>query len=328
MPHALVRSCSFVAASLLAFACTTEGEAVSSSSAELTIANGVRLNGLKLNGVRLNGVRLNGTGLGGATTGAAGLNTATIAPEVLLLGVDLAGATADGVALTDAAIDAATGAAGLRTTAGATTLVGGDLAGTTWVGRLSDGNTVDLQIDGAAIVGSTWTYQVSYPTATGRELLCAPVDGYTQTAIAVPGLWNGRVGVGGGAYTPSTSQFTFACRGAAIAKCVEIGYAPWNGRAGHMAACTRLLRDDICGDGTAHTVDGTAVNLYDSLGVQRDDATWTVEAEWTPDGARCISKEKLTRLQLSPIPLDCAPARTNKRCGTFASGALMISELQ
>ncbi len=328
MPRALARPSALVAASLLAVACTTDGEPVSGSSVELTIANGVRLNGLRLNGVRLNGVRLNGTELGGTTTGTAGSTTATIAPEVLLLGVDLAGATADGVALTDAAIDAVTGAAGLRTTAGATPLVGGDLAGTTWVGRLSDGNTVDLQIDGAAIVGSTWTYQVSYPTATGRELLCAPVDGYTQTAIAVPGLWNGRVGVGGGAYTPSTSQFTFACRGAAIAKCVEIGYAPWNGRAGHMAACTRLLRDDICGDGTAHTVDGTAVNLYDSLGVQRDDATWTVEAEWTPDGARCISKEKQTRLQLSPIPLDCAPARTNKRCGTFASGALMISELQ
>ena len=99
---------------------------------------------------------------------------------------------------------------------------------------------------------------------------------------------------------------TFACTNAVVAKCALWGYRPWatetqcEGKGkkkkctevsltDHHQACTRMARADFCGDGTPHTVDGTQIDVWDSLDIQTRFTDWPVEAEWTPEGASCVS---------------------------------------
>jgi len=127
----------------------------------------------------------------------------------------------------------------------------------------------------------------------------------------------------------SSTQFTFACRGKTIAKCVELGYKTHKGYSTQLASCVRLLRGDYCGNGTAYTVDGTILNLYDNVGVQADTQAWIPEAEWTPDGARCVNANNSARFELA-VAKDpkCIKALKNVPCGyTFADGAVLIDEL-
>ena len=105
--------------------------------------------------------------------------------------------------------------------------------------------------------------------------------------MPLSGTWNlGSGVVGGGSWTNSSTTFTFGCRGAALAKCVELGYKPWkivNGVSlrNHHQACVRMIRADYCGDGKPWTQDGTPINVYDSLNIQTDAATYKLDAEWT-----------------------------------------------
>ena len=104
---------------------------------------------------------------------------------------------------------------------------------------------------------------------------------------------------------------TFACTNAVLAKCVEWGYRPWaeatrckdwdskKKKKGctevslqdYHQACTRMARADYCGDGTPWTVPGTAIDIYDHLNPQIEAMAtdWTIEAEWTPEGAYCLN---------------------------------------
>jgi len=215
---------------------TTNGEAL----------NGVRLNGVRLNGVRLNGVRLNGVRLNGVRLNGVRLN-----------GVSLVGSQ-------------------LTSIEGDTPLAEDDLIGTRWDGALSDGSVLPIQIDaishGTGTDADVTMYQVSYQTTDGWIDLCGlDAAGAPVSAIAVPGTWNYDEGVpGGGAYERASGDFTFACRGVAIAKCVEMGYKPWLGFAAYLATCTRALRGDFCGDGRPYTVDGTTINLYDKASIELD----------------------------------------------------------
>lgn len=116
-----------------------------------------------------------------------------------------------------------------------------------------------------------------------------------------------------------------------IAKCVEMGYKPWLGRSTHLQTCVRLLRGDYCGNGQPYTVTGNTVNLYDNLNIQTDAATWSKEAEWTPNGARCITLDRKTRFYNTSVVPTCLASGalpTGSACATnFANGALMLSEL-
>lgn len=251
-----------------------------------------------------------------------------------LTGIALGAATLDGVGALG------TGAQGEVLTAsssGAAPLSGGALVGSTWTAQLSDGTALALRVDaaahGAGPNADVWAYTISYQSGTTRAPLCGlDAAGTPIRAVAVPGTWNQKLGSpGGGAYDARASQFTLACRGSSIGKCVEMGYKPWQGYADQLGACVRALRADYCGDGTAYTVSGTLVDLYDRDGVQSDDAAWVPEAEWTPDGARCISALDRTRAwqRLGARPWcfpSTLPARTS--CGTgFGAGPLLITEL-
>jgi hypothetical protein len=216
-------------------------------------------------------------------------------------------------------------------------LTGATIVGSTWNATAGTGpgaTTVKLRIDaaaaGAAPNTDLWFYKVSYQTSSGWNPLCGlDAAGQPIQAVTTAGVWSSVPG-DKAKYGPSLSQFTFACRGKTVAKCVEMGYKTYKGYSNQLASCVRLLRGDYCGSGTAYTIDGTTLNLYDNVGVQADAASWPVEAEWTPNGARCVNKNNNARFQLmlAKDP-NCVKSIETTTCGAagFANGAVLIDEL-
>jgi hypothetical protein len=258
--------------------------------------NGTSLNGMSPNGMSPNGVSLNGMSPNG------------MSPNGTPIGI------------------AATGAP----------LGGAGVIGSTWTGLATDGRTVTIRIDdamqGTGTNTDVWSYRMSVAADGAWQPLCLDHTGAPIFADTVAGTWNLAQGVpGGGSYHPETSEFTVACRGSAIAKCVELGFKPWTGHVRELAACVRALRADYCGDGTPYTVDGTIVNIFDDDGVQLDSMPWDPEAAWTPDGALCVSKKTDTRFwQVTARKPSCYPValKPEKSCGTeFTGGAAIITEL-
>jgi hypothetical protein len=141
-------------------------------------------------------------------------------------------------------------------------------------------------------------------------------DGSAKQALLVPGTWDYATGD----WLRNDGLMSVACRKGTIAKCVELGYKPWNGLGDHLQSCVRMLRADYCGDGTPHTITGTMVNLYDNVGVQEDTYGWPVDGEWGPQGALCFNNHRGVGM----------PSCANKKletCGSFSrAGALIINE--
>jgi hypothetical protein len=205
--------------------------------------------------------------------------------------------------------------------------------GSTWNATAANGAAVKLRIDGATpgtmSNSDLWFYKVSYQTSTTWSPLCG-LDAASQPILAVTtaGVWSATA-ADAALYGASTTQFTFACRGKTVAKCVELGYKTYKGYSTQLATCVRLLRGDFCGTGQAYTVDGTTLNLYDNVGVQLDTQAWSPEAEWTPSGARCVNSQNNARFSLA-VSKDpkCVKSIETATCGTtFANGAVLIDEL-
>jgi hypothetical protein len=252
-----------------------------------TMGNGVELNGVKFNGVKFNGPSLNPLRLAGLTMGSDALT-----------GVRLDGAKLSG------------------TLPGGGVLQGVGLVGVGLEASLNDGTSVRLRIDEVQSSSDPQLerYLVSALVAGGAayEPLCASSEGTAALAIPLAGSWNESGGTTtGGSHVEDASVFTFACEGYALAKCVDFGYAPWRtateclspnqcasrSLAQYHQACTRLLRADYCGDGTPTTRDGTEVDLWDALGIQRDDeSSWRLEAEWSEGGAVCVDAARWATL--------------------------------
>jgi len=142
-------------------------------------------------------------------------------------------------------------------------------------------------------------YDLQMRTSGGTwQSLCQDGAGNPVKAIILDAHWDPATG---GRGPSSESTATFACQGAALAKCVKLGYVPWTvGGLDFLfiyhQACTRMLRADYCGDGTVHTVPGTPIHVYDHLNFQKQStANYVVEAEWGPQGAVCLNPEN-TRL--------------------------------
>lgn len=285
------------------------GDDAPDSGERVLEGNGFRLNGFRLNGFRLNGFRLNGFRL----NGDAG--------------------TGDYIELKS--IELASGGAVVRAW-----LTGGDLhveqksgkvlSGVELVGAVLDFGVVEgepgtyrkrkVRIAGVAALASdpdVLLYELKIKEGSGRwEPLCVDDLGAPQPAFLIGDAWDP---VTGGRIRPQPEGVvTLACRDAALGKCVEWGYYPWE-VGEHHQACTRAARADYCGDGTAHTVDGLTIHVLDDIGVQdvAPDAAYTVEAEWGPDGATCLDP---AHERVPVADLACAPAA----CGEpFASGGLI-----
>jgi hypothetical protein len=222
------------------------------------------------------------------------------------------------------------------------------MVGAIFQGTLEDGEPLEVRVDGARLstdpgMEDVYWYNVAYRADGEWTPLCGTGhDGVVVPALPLAGRWDYRQGApGGGAYVADEQSFTFACRGYVLAKCVEMGYAPWrevwltqSAPHGHVTrqsllpwhlACGRLLRADFCGDGTSFTHDGTLINFYDGLGIRVDGDDWPVEAEWDEHGARCLATERLP----SGIELPCSADLQTSECGStahFGLGTMLISE--
>ncbi len=160
------------------------------------------------------------------------------------------------------------------------------------------------------------TYDVTDPQTSATHRFPVP-------AIAVPGQWSfdkGYAGAGSKLIDSSSADYTrkitFACMNGAIGKCAAWGYRPWK-RQGTQTlelpheACVRMVRADYCGDGQEHTRDGIYIDVWDNVGVMTQlpysmdpnvygapaplGVPFGLEAEWTPNGARCISQILMPR---------------------------------
>ena len=303
-------------------ACGPEPSNLGQGLSPVTVDNGIQLNGIQLNGLKLNGLKLNGVKLNGVKLNGVKLN-----------GVKLNGSALGGV---DAAGRSRSGAA---------------LRGATLEGALSNGTTLALRIEKVR-AGSednednedVTYYVIGYQGDAGWEPLCGrDAAGSAISAVALVGTWNDAQGVpGGGAWTNDPSALTFACTNAALGKCVEWGYKPWatftrctnsgcvrTPLGPYHRACARLVRADYCGDGRSWTVDGTRVNVFDALALNRDTETWVPEAEWDENGALCVGSTRILTTAATFAAAASCGAKTVSECGSkqdFHRGALLISE--
>jgi len=314
---------------LVLAACGSNGVVteVGSHKTSLTVLNGQNLNGQNLNGQNLNGQNLNGQNLNGQNLNGPSLGN-------ILQSVDMWGATVDcGSSVNNLVLNA---------THFISTVDGADksheaFVGVHFNGTAADGSYVALMIASVSPApepnADLLTYEVQYEGPDGEWYpLCRDANGDAINAIPVSGLWDYDQGIaGGGNFAQSSSQFTFACENAAIAKCILWGYRPW-AKVGstrlrpYHQACTRMVRGDFCGDGTPHTVDGNAINLYDALGLQTSTENWVVEAKWGPNGATCFNA-----YNRSTQPVTCPSTATPPACtpsaNPFADGSLLVNQI-
>lgn len=180
------------------------------------------------------------------------------------------------------------------------------IVGTTMTARDEQGRSLTLQITAETKDlhdPDIYRYTVlSHNSQTGAwENLCPRDRNGVAQAIALAGHWDNT-----GAHTES-NQLTFACTNSVLAKCVQLGYKPWktvNGQSlrPYHQACTRMLRADYCGNGIAHTREGTPIDVYDRLQIQQStvNSEMTFEAAWNPEGAVALNRTRYpqTRQQL------------------------------
>jgi hypothetical protein len=314
--------------SLVHAACVFGGEAgeAEGDEAEPTdvaggSGNGVSLNGASLNGRFLNGLYLNGRFLNGRFLNGIELN-----------GRFLNGATLDG--------------SGLVATDGTTPVGGEELVGAQFeAGVADDGSAVTLRIEGIdwgeGDRADVTYYWFSYRGRSDWRPVCRDSWGQAVPAILLAGRWDYRQGVeGGGSRIDDPDAVTIACAGAALAKCVELGYKPWDESGLPMVdlhqSCTRMLRADYCGNGLPSTTDGWRINVWDAYGVQTTDSAWDFrfDAEWAPRGAVCLRKQRVDGacggLDCSPRNgnlTECAAAITTDDCGeAFEPGSYLMDE--
>ncbi|XQQ07233.1 MAG: ADYC domain-containing protein [Leptolyngbya sp. IPPAS B-1204] len=123
--------------------------------------------------------------------------------------------------------------------------------------------------------------------------LCQPDRNGRIQAIPLSGQWD-KAG-----NHLDNGQITFACTNSVLVKCLRLGYKPWqqvNGQSlrDYHQACTRMLRADYCGNGIAHTQEGTPIDVYDRLNIQRatPNSGMVFEAAWSPGGAVLLHRTR------------------------------------
>ena len=245
--------------------------------------NGRELNGAVLNGRFLNGRFLNGRFLNGKALGAGGTR---------VNGAQTSQVNLNGTALSN--IQIVNGSL-LSAHDGVETKIGAQLANTVFkinFDPLTDGGG-DMTFKITNVVQSAVQPDVYFHTVDQLnpdsvfETVCRDGGGLPTQAIALPGTWDPTNAV----RQPGVGKFTWACRGAALAKAVEWGYKPWVNaelNEAHQAAM-RMIRADYFGNGVTHTTNGNAIDVSDKWGIQLSDTSWPIEAKWGPNGAVCLN---------------------------------------
>lgn len=281
--------------------------------ARLVQINDLRLNDLRLNDLRLNGSLFNDLRLNGDSSSEWVQVVDFWLPNG---GTSFKGQLQGGM---------------LRIQSGSGWLEEWDVEGTIITFQVTENGetkTKEVWLKWASELGAysgVWSYVADVRVNGGSwEPLCLDTQGNRQDTLLLGDIWDPDDGAK--LARPSNNTITFACRSAALAKCVEFGYKPWASKNGtalanYHQACTRMVRADYCGTGTSHTVSGTQIHVLDQLNIQKkaQGVSYDVEAEWGPNGATCVNPGNL---RLGPQTLECSkPA-----CGAaFASGGLIQS---
>ncbi|HEV7554780.1 MAG TPA: ADYC domain-containing protein, partial [Kofleriaceae bacterium] len=109
-----------------------------------------------------------------------------------------------------------------------------------------------------------WLYNLHLYDTSGASLLFCPAG---ESAMALAGTWDAT-----GAFSSSTTRFTFACTSGTIAKCTRWGYRPFDtgtklgtttSLAPYHQACIRAATADYCANGHSFTKDHTLVDVSD-----------------------------------------------------------------
>ena len=233
-----------------------------------------------------------------------------------------------------------------------------DVVGTTLRAQRADGSV----LEGTALVGAVLVVAVGSETLRVRianveqdardpraevllydfrviapngaeEPLCRPDPDGRRLGLPLAGRSDAA-----GILRPSAAdEFELVCTSGARAKCVRFGYAPWretsDGRPmlDWYNACVRMMRGDYCGDGRPFTRDGTIIDIYDRIGVQRsdEDPSFSFEAAWGPEGALCVAHPRIPEIiDLEGLARAC-PRLAGKLgptvCNENAPGGLLIN---
>ncbi len=268
--------------------------------------NGKRLNGKRLNGKRLNGKRLNGVNLLGTLLQSFHRNTND--SQVVAYN-PVTEENVEGAGLEDAEFEIDT----------------------------DENDSVDQADERIRITNVTQSVSqtdvyfnmVEYFKTPDNvwESMCEDGAGNPVEAIALTSVWDPDTG----ADLDDPDGFTWACRGAALAKCVEWGYRRWGTHnstslKNYHKACTRMVRGDYCGDGTVHTVNGTPIDIADDIGVNTHDTVagqdgWAIEAKWGVNGAVCLNNPRKVTWDHNDV--GCSIPYCNSDQNDFEGGLLM-----
>jgi hypothetical protein len=207
-------------------------------------------------------------------------------------------------------------------------LTGQDLVGSILTIGDPAGNRMTVRIDGVQAdpedpSGETtlYTLMVKDPTAGTWRNICKPGPDGLSMGFPLSGTWTTT-----GEHIRSDRAFILTCTAGAIGKCIRMGYKPWKTASDgtslwlYHQACTRMVRADYCGDGISRTRNGTPINVYDRLGMQRLDPmpTMRFEAAWAPDGAVVVNRTRLPEVASLIEVLRACPDRLAHRIGTEA----------
>lgn len=137
-----------------------------------------------------------------------------------------------------------------------------------------------------------WAHELSVQVpGRGWQPLCVPHSDGTHYAIVLPGREEAD-----GSLAEDPRAFAISCTSGALAKCMHIGYEPWQAApdGGHMRAtynaCVRMMRADYTGQGVPYTVKGQRIDVHDIHGIQMpaDSPDHAFEAGWDEHGAVCV----------------------------------------
>ena len=128
-------------------------------------------------------------------------------------------------------------------------------------------------------------------------------------------------------------EITISCISGVVAKCVRWGYPPWEKGPGgedlapFHASCVRMARADYCGDGAPHTKDGTSIDNFDDLGIQKrgaaDDTSYVFEAGWSPQGAVCVARTRwMDQITLEQLKAQCPRLAAVPHCDEASARGL------
>lgn len=197
--------------------------------------------------------------------------------------------------------------------------------GTVLEARDEQGSLVTLRVESVArdpqdADGDLFLYDLRVRDAAGAwRPYCLPDREGRTLAIPLQGSWDARRN-----HVPGDAV-TFACTNGAIGKCARWGYKPWktvNGvsLAEYHQACVHLVGADYCGDGRPHTRDGTKIDVWDRLGIQKRETEpgMVFEAAWSPRGAVYLNKPRFAE-PLAEISASC-PDRLGGRTPLDAPG--------